>query len=110
FCPVSCSIVDVTADYVYLSTDPYADSPPEYSLVVNTRQVRSLKPGSYVDDLVGKPRGLVVGGTWESGVVSNGIGQLFSVVGSQLTPLWHQSEGVLTSAFDTATGHAVELQ
>jgi hypothetical protein len=63
-------------------------------------------------DVRGKPRGLVLGETPDSGTVTTGIGQPFSAVGGRLVPRIRLSNGeeVLARAFDTATGRPVRLR
>jgi hypothetical protein len=113
YCRRSCELVDVTADYVYFDRGGFVGSPrPEYRFGVTTHQLRVSSPQSYAGDLSSHTRGLVVGGSWQTGTATNGIGQGFSVVGSRLVPLGGSRNGeeVLTHAFDTATRHAVRLR
>jgi hypothetical protein len=110
FCRRSCELVDVTTDYVYFQQGVFAGDPrPDYRFDVTTRHVSASTPRLYAEDMIGRPRGLVVGDNWRSGTASNGIGQTYSAIGSQLVPRWRQRNGEMTKAFDTATRRAVRL-
>jgi hypothetical protein len=65
------------------------------------------QPGAYLAELRSQPRALVVGGSFGSGAVTDGIGVGFTASGSRLVPRL-DTEGPATRAYDT-TGRPVRL-
>ncbi len=109
----SCELYGLTRGRVYVNRGSYAGSPrPDYRFDVRTQQLRPSSSQGYAEDVRTDPRGLVVGGSWQTGITTDGIGQSFRVVGSRLVPQlnydsdWHLAK----AAYDTATGRALQLR
>ncbi len=97
---------------MYINQGVYAGHPrPEYRLDVTTGRFSATTRTAYAADIRSRPRGLVVGDTWETGTTTDG-GPSFRVVGSRLAPqLTVDSDTHLAkAAFDTATRRTVQLR
>jgi hypothetical protein len=66
---------------------------------------------AYTEEVITHSRGLVVGDTWSDGTATDGVGQIFAVVGSKLVPQVRRPDGEesLTAAFETVTRREVRL-
>jgi hypothetical protein len=125
--PSQCDIDAIIGEHVYLTRVWFRHGDGGlvrrgYVLDLGTGRLSAVTPrygsvgnnhlsDAYLAELRSSPRGLVVGDTWETGTITNGIGQTFDVVGSRLVPKMNvQSEQFLAkAAFDTATGQALRL-
>jgi hypothetical protein len=109
-----CSLSAVIGDHVYITTERASGAAgPMVVLDLTNGLQRRVTWQAYADDIRSQPRGLVVGDTWQTGSPTDGIGQVFRVRGSQLVPMLDQPgdrDLVAATAFDTATGRAVDLQ
>lgn len=112
-----CDLDNVIGEHVYFTRHFFLDGGTgrlvvrHLSFDVTTGRLSTATPQSYAEDLLSHPRGLVVGVSRRTGTVTDGIWQTFTVVGSGLVPQVQLPSGreVPRSAFDTATGRAVEL-
>lgn len=115
-----CWVYAVIGDHVYLMQS--TEHVREYQLDVATGRITKVTldnpegdpnvPGTfgpvsqaYLDDIRSNPRGLVIGGSWDTGTPTP-VGA-FDIVGTQLVPA--SGNGRLTSAFDTATRRPIHL-
>ena len=83
----------------------------QFRLDVTSDQVIPANPQIYADDLRTHSRALVIGDTWQTGNLTDGEYQTFSVEGSRLVPLADvHSQRVPSRAFDATTGQPVRLR
>jgi hypothetical protein len=113
-CQDACTFAGLAGDRVYLDRGIYAGFPrPELSVDVPSGRVSRTSQDAYAEEIGSMPRGLVVGDSRRNGTVTAGIGVQLRAVGSRLEVWWRLPNGeqVLTeSAFDTATGKAVQFR
>jgi hypothetical protein len=109
-----CELQDLVGEHVYFSVlvDAPRDVHRELVFDVESDEVVARGPRTYAEDIDSHPRGLVIGEDVHTGVHTNGLGQVFRVVGPRLVPVRNSdlSEFLGTAAFDTGTGDAVRLR
>ena len=100
----TCGPRDVVGERVYFDRNGRG-----FVFDVPSGRVTPASPTMYGDDLKAHSRAFVIGDSWQTGKLTDGL--TFSVKGSQLVPLVDlNSERVSSRAFDAATGQPVRLR
>lgn len=111
---VKCEPREVVGEHVYfgVADDRVKDGTRDFVLDVGSDEVTATTRGTLARDIDAHPRGLVIGPDRHSGVRTNGLQQVFRVVGSRLVPasVSDLSEFDTPSGFDTGTGVEVRLR
>jgi hypothetical protein len=95
---------DVVGEHVYFDLNGRG-----FVFDVPSGRVTPASPTMYGDDLRAHSRALVIGDSWQTGTLVDGL--TFSVKGSRLVPQFNEnSEQGPTRAFDAATGQPVQLR
>ena len=105
-----CALRGLVGDRVYWTRALPRGDTEELGYDLSADRRSTMTQSEYLLDLRSQVRGLVVGDTWAGGTPTDGIGQVFTAVGSRLVPQRVEGDGgfVETSAFDTS-GRAVHL-
>ncbi len=107
----------VNDDHVYFTVKDVMHLHPDVPmrLDVATRALEQVTDDDLATDLARSPRGLIVGDSPETGVVSDGYGAVFAVKGARLVPMRASLSpsdpyNSRTAAFDTGTRQPLHLQ
>ena len=114
----TCTLDHVIGEHVYFTNTFYRHGGTgrvafrQLVFDLGTGRTDAATPQSYPEDVTTHSRGLVVGDTWPDGEATDGVGQEFAVVGSNLVPRVRRSNGEepLTAAFETVTRREARLQ